>query len=212
MAYNGENRKIKANQTKQKIFESAAKLFSSNDYNEVSIDSIVQMAGVAKGSFYVHFTSKDALVRALINDQVEKADNDYKSLLASLPDDVPAETVLFSMIEKITDVLIEKIGCDKMRAVYKAQITKDIDTGVVTSYNREIYSIFSDVLERGIRRGEFITDMPLEILTKHLMMAIRGITYEWCVRYPEFDYKAQLLQHFKLIMAGLRKPSLVETK
>lgn len=205
MTYNKENRSIKANQTKQKIFESAAKLFSSNDYNEVSVDSIVKMAGVAKGSFYVHFTSKDALVKALINDQVEKTDTDYKSFLDSFPDDVPAEIVLLSMIEKITDVLIEKIGCDKMRAVYKAQITKDIDTGMVTSYNREIYRMFSDVLERGIRRGEFNTDMPLEILTKHFMLAIRGITYEWCMRYPEFDYKAHMIQHFKLIIEGLRK-------
>lgn len=211
MAYNGENRKIKANQTRQKIFESAAKLFSSNDYNEVSIDSIVQMAGVSKGSFYVHFSSKDALIRALINDQVKKADSDYKSILSALPDDVPAETVLFSIIEKITDVLIENIGCDKMRAVYKAQITKDFDTEVVTSYNREIYRIFNDVLERGIKRGEFKTDMPLEVLTRHLMMAIRGVTYEWCVRYPEFDYKAQLLQHIRLIMKGLRNSSPAET-
>lgn len=205
MAYNGKNRKIMAENTKRKIYESAMKLFSTNAYDEVSVDSVVKMAGVAKGSFYVHFASKNALVTALIKDEVEKVDKDYKNFFASFSDEVPTETILLALIGKITDVLVENIGCDKMKVVYKAQITKDIDTEAITSYDREIYKMFSEVLKRGIKRGEFNANISLDILTRHFMMAIRGITYEWCIRYPEFDYKTQALQHFKLILEGLRK-------
>jgi len=212
MSYNAENRKIKANDTKQKIYESAATLFSFEDYNKVSVDSIVKMAGVSKGSFYVHFASKDALVTALTSNYVAKADTDYKNFLDSFSDDVPVGVVLLSLIGKIVDVLIEKIGCEKMRAVYKALIAKDVDTSAVTSYNRELYKMFSDLLERGIRQGEFKSDIPLDLLTMHLMMAIRGITYEWCMRYPDFDYKTQALQHFEIILKGLHNPSALSMK
>jgi len=203
MSYNAKNRQVKAQYTKKKIYESAKELFLSNNYSEVSVDSIVELAGVSKGSFYVHYASKDALVAALINDQVAKVDTDYRSFIDSFPNDTPTKALFLSLIGKIADVLIE-IGCDKMQFIYKAQITKDLDTGAVTSYNREIYKMFSNVLERGIRRGEFKTDFPLDVLTKHFMMAIRGITYEWCIRYPDFDYKTEALKHFELLLGGCK--------
>lgn len=203
MAYNGENRKANAQYTKQRIYESAKGLFSSKDYNEVSVDSIVKMAGVSKGSFYIHFASKDALFTSLIKEHVAKVDTDYKSFLDSSPDDSPTEVLFLLLIGKIADVLME-IGCDKMQVLYRAQITKDVDTGAVTSYSREIYKMFSEMLDSGIKRGEFKTDIPLDVLTKHFMMAIRGITYEWCIRYPAFDYKTEALTHFKLMLKGLR--------
>jgi AcrR family transcriptional regulator len=208
MSYNGESRKQKAAAMKQKIYDSAEQLLASKDFREISVDSIVKTAGVSKGSFYVHFTSKDALMAALVSDHVIKVDSDYKGFLDSFPDDVLAETALLSLISKITGLIIEEIGIDNMKAVYKAQISKDFDTGSITNYNREIYKIFSDVLERGIKRGELKTDMPLDMLTRHFMMAIRGITYEWCIRYPEFDYQTEALSHFKIMLAGLRKPAV----
>ncbi len=206
MPYNSENRRIKANDTRQKIYKSAEKLFASYAYHKVSVDEIVKMAGVAKGSFYVHFASKDALIAALISDYVAGLDTDYKDYLASLPDDTPAEATLLSFIGKIADVLIDHIGIGNMQAVYKAQITNDMNMEAVMDYNRDIYKMISSILERGIRRGEFKTDVPVEILTRHFMMAIRGVTYEWCIRYPDFDYKAEAMQHFRLLLDGLRNP------
>lgn len=206
MAYNSENRQHLAEHTKHRIYESAVKLFSTKDYNEVSVNSIVSEAGVAKGSFYVHFASKDALVTAIIKDQITLVDTNYKEFLDSFPPCTPAETLLMELIGKIAEVLTETIGCDKMRAIYKAQISDDFSTQAVMSYNRDIYKMFDLIVERGVQSGEFRTGLPHDLLTRHLMMAIRGITYEWCVRYPDFDYKSQALQHIELFLEGLRGP------
>lgn len=204
MRYNAENRKRKAQCTKRKIYESANELFSTHDYNDVSVDAIVEQAGVSKGSFYVHYSSKDVLITSIIKDQVTKLDTDYRRFLDSFPEDTPTQELFLSLIGKIADVLIE-LGCDKMQALYKAQITKEFDTNTVSSYNREIYKIFSNVLERGIARGELSANMPLDVLTKHYMMAIRGVTYEWCIRYPHYDYKTEAMQHFKFLLEGLAR-------
>lgn len=207
MSYNGESRKQKAAATKQKIYDSAKQLLASKDFSKISVDSIVKTAGVSKGSFYVYFTSKDALMASLMSDHAVKLDTDYRSFIDCFPDNVSAETMLLSLIGKIVDLMIEEIGIDNSKAVYKAQISKDFDTDSITNYNREIYKMFSDLLERGIKRGEFKTDLPLDMLSRHFMMAIRGITYEWCIRYPEFDYRTEALSHFKIMLTGLRKPA-----
>ena len=34
-------------------------------------------------------------------------------------------------------------------------------------------------------------------------MAIRGITYEWCIRESDFDLKEQAREHVCLLMDGL---------
>ncbi len=65
--------------------------------------------------------------------------------------------------------------------------------------------MFGLILSRGFESGEFNSDVPVDVLTRHFMMAIRGITYEWCIRYPNFDYKEQALRHMKLLIDGIQK-------
>ena len=204
MAYDGKSRRELAEMTRWKIYDSAVQLFAANDYKDVSVDSIVKLAGVAKGSFYVHFASKDALVTEMIRDQVELVDADYKNFMAGFAEGASAEEMMLALIGRIADVLVDVIGCDRMKVVYRSQISKDVGTEVVSDYNREIYELFGNILGRGVKSGEFGSEIPVEVLTRHFMMAIRGITYEWCIRYPSFDYKSEALRHMKLLIEGIR--------
>ena len=199
------NRKTKAVETKKKIYETAEQLFRKNGFDSVSVDSIVEMAGVSKGTFYVHFDSKDSLIAALINDFVYKLDLDYKSYLESFHVKTAASDILISLIGKIADIITCTIGYDHMKTVYQVQITKTINTDSILGYNRELYTIFSDIISKGVQQGEFKTEMPVDTLTKHCIMAIRGLTYEWCIRYPDFDLKEQSLTHFELLLTGIKK-------
>lgn len=209
MAYNGIKRRQKADETRIKIYQCAERLFTEHDPDRVSVDSIVRAAGVSKGSFYVHFASKDALFMQLVNDKVTMLDAKYQSFADSLPEDMPIKDVLLSLMDSISDVLMADIGVDKMKVVYRAQLADDAGVQSVASYSREIYGMFRRVLERGIARGELRTDMSADVLTRHLIMAVRGITYEWCIRQPDFDYKAQARAHLKLLLEGLAASATV---
>jgi AcrR family transcriptional regulator len=199
------NRKAKAIQTKKRIYETADQLFRKYGFENVSVDSIVEMAGVSKGTFYVYFDSKNSLAAALLNDFVNEVDLDYKSHIESFDTKTPASDILVSLIGKIADILNYSIGYDHMKTLYKLQITKTINTDKVMGYNRELYKIFSDIISRGVQRGEFITDIPVDTLTKHCVMAIRGLSYEWCIRQPDFDLKEQALKHFEILLSGIEK-------
>lgn len=194
----------KGEKTKQKLFTSAAKLFNQYDFNEVTVDRIVEVAGVAKGTFYIYFESKDALIAAFLSDYVRKVDTDYRSVLDSFPPDASSSQILLGLIGKIADTLNNTIGCTSMRTVYKLLLTNAMDMSAVKGYDRDLYLMFADVLERGINSGEFNSGLSLEELTRHFVMAIRGISYEWCIRYSDFDLKAQALLHFQILLNGIQ--------
>lgn len=209
MTYDGSNRRRLAEETRNRIYRSAERLFTENEPDTVSVDSIVKAAGVSKGSFYVHFASKDALLMELVNDEVTIVDAKYQSFIDTLPDDMAVEDVILSLMDKIAEILTTEIGVEKMTAVYKTQLSGNAGIGAVSNYNRDIYVIYRRVLERGIASGEIRTDMTADTLTRHLIMAIRGLTYEWCIRQPDFDYKAQSRAHLKLLLEGLRAPKSI---
>lgn len=198
-------KELQAIETKKKIYETAERLFEKYGSDNVSVDSIVGMAGISKGGFYVHFDSKDSLITSLINDYVKKVDLNYKSYLDSLPPKTAVSDILISFVGKIADTLTDIIGYDNIKTLYKVQITKTINTDAVMSYNRELYKMFSDMLSEGIQRGEFRSDIAVDMLTKHCITALRGLTYEWCIRYPDFDLKEQSLMNFEILLNGIKK-------
>ena len=77
------------NKTKKTIFESAIKVFSDSGYDGSTMDAIAINAGVAKGTLYYHFKSKEEIFKYIITEgmniiieQIEAAtDKEEDSLL-----------------------------------------------------------------------------------------------------------------------------------
>jgi len=65
---------------------------------------------------------------------------------------------------KISDFIESCIGLDNMRVLYKAHLTKTIDTTTAIDYNRDLYKMFAEILEKGVRRGEIRDDVPVDVI------------------------------------------------
>lgn len=59
------------NNTKKSIFNSGIKIFSSNGYDGATMDDISQNAGVAKGTLYYHFKSKEEIFNFIIKEGLQ---------------------------------------------------------------------------------------------------------------------------------------------
>ncbi|MEZ5680388.1 MAG: TetR/AcrR family transcriptional regulator [Erythrobacter sp.] len=57
--------------TLRKLLDAAAREFADHGFHEASISGITRRAGVALGSFYTYYDSKDAIFRALVSDMSE---------------------------------------------------------------------------------------------------------------------------------------------
>lgn len=63
------------NKTKRKIFETSMKLFAEKGYDATSIEDITATVGVAKGTLYYHFSSKEEIFNFLIEEGIKLLQN-----------------------------------------------------------------------------------------------------------------------------------------
>lgn len=194
-------RKMKAEETKKKIFESAVAMFKERGFENISVDSIVETAGVSKGTFYVHYKSR----HALIADYVNTLDLDYEHYFSTLVPGIEPSKMLLLVTGKIIDTLVDVIGYELIKIIYEAHITRTIDTDSLLGYNRKLYQIYRQIVSLGVKQGVFRQDIDMETVANHFVMSIRGITYEWCIRYPTVDLKEEVLKHCDLLLQGISK-------
>lgn len=63
------------NKTKRKIFETSMKLFAEKGYDATSIEEITATVGVAKGTLYYHFASKEEIFNFLVEEGIKLLQN-----------------------------------------------------------------------------------------------------------------------------------------
>jgi len=77
--------------TLRSILDAAAIEFGERGFHEASISGITRRAGVALGSFYTYFDSKDAVFRALVRDMSDQVRDHVAPAIRAAPDQIAAE-------------------------------------------------------------------------------------------------------------------------
>ena len=77
--------------TLRAILDAAAIEFGERGFHETSIVSITARAGVALGSFYTYFDSKDAVFRALVRDMSQQVRESVGPVILAAPDRMSGE-------------------------------------------------------------------------------------------------------------------------
>ena len=93
----------KAN-TKKKILNAAADCFARKGFHVTTTDEIARIAGVAKGSVYYNFKSKEALLCAVIEWGLTIIEEETEKLLAS---DLPDRETLREILVLYTDLILD---------------------------------------------------------------------------------------------------------
>lgn len=77
--------------TLRRVLEAAAAEFGERGYHEAAITGITQRAGVALGTFYTYFDSKEAVFRALVRDMSRATRQHVAEAVKDAPDRIAAE-------------------------------------------------------------------------------------------------------------------------
>lgn len=77
--------------TMRAILDAASAEFSEKGFHEASISGITLRAGVALGSFYTYFESKDEVFRALVTDMSDQVRDHVAPVVLAAPDALTAE-------------------------------------------------------------------------------------------------------------------------
>jgi AcrR family transcriptional regulator len=75
------------------LLQAAMEVFAQRGYRDASVDEIAERAGYSKGAIYFHFSGKDDLFFALLEERIDQPMREAIKLLESAPpeDDMAAE-------------------------------------------------------------------------------------------------------------------------
>lgn len=79
--------------TLRRVLEAAAIEFGERGYHEAAITGITQRAGVALGTFYTYFESKEEVFRALVRDMSHAVRQHVAEAVRDAPDRLAAERI-----------------------------------------------------------------------------------------------------------------------
>jgi len=137
--------------TKQLILDTGLNQFSQYGYLGTSVSQICDTAGISKGAFYHHFTSKKALFLQLLKNWLARIDGSLSSYRET-SQDVPH--ALIEMAGSMQFLFDEAGGHLPLLFEFWSEARKDsqIHSEVIAPYHRyQLY--FSNLLEEGVQEG-----------------------------------------------------------
>jgi AcrR family transcriptional regulator len=161
-------------ETREKLLHAAEAEFGERGFPEASIASITQRAGVALGTFYVYFESKEAIFRALVSYMGELTRQWIGERVAESPDRLTAE-------RRGVEAFIEFVRAHRnlYRVVSMAQF-------VAEDAFREYYFVFASAYEENLKRAAEAGDIregDCEIWS----WALIGMTVFLGMRFADWD-------------------------
>ena len=139
------------NKTKRKIFETSMRLFAEKGYDATSIEEITATVGVAKGTLYYHFSSKEEIFNFLVEEGVKL----LKNSIAIKTDK------LENSLDKLRAIVLIQI---KILVKYENFITiilsqiwgNDSRSQMCRKYVFEYIQMREEIVKQGIQKGEII--------------------------------------------------------
>ena len=107
--------------TKAQLIAAAKALYSTRPWESVTVDEVVNEAGVAKGTFYTHFNDLNELAAAVADELVKSFDELIQPFRLSLPD--PLLRIAFGC-----DAFFQKSLDDRLWASLAARMARSYPT------------------------------------------------------------------------------------
>lgn len=88
----------RAGRTKDRLIRAARACFDEKGYDAVRVEDITGRAGVAKGSFYYYFADKQAVVLAMMEDEIADFVHHLRQIVATAEDGLEGLTLMLKML------------------------------------------------------------------------------------------------------------------
>lgn len=185
------SRDIQSIKTKNKIIESADKLFSEKDYDTVKIRDICKAAGVSIGGFYHYFDSKEDI----INESYNAFDVETENIMKDKKFSSGCEEILFLINCQVRAISMN--GFIFATCYFKNQLSNK--EKYILSKERYFYKKLLEAVKTSIDNGEICYEND-EKFTDLLLRVSRGNIYNWCLNEGSYDLQQQTEHDIKYIL------------
>jgi TetR/AcrR family fatty acid metabolism transcriptional regulator len=184
----------------------AVRVFAKSGFFDARVSDVAKAAGVADGTIYLYFTSKEQLLVSLFEDRVDKLLSFMQTDLTKLPS---AKEKLRRVIELQLGLLEGERDLAEVITVIVRQSSK-----LLKEYATPKFSAYLDAIARivaeGQAAGDFRTDVSPGLVARATFGALDGVTFTWALgRAEEGALVRAAGQIADLFLRGLspRRPS-----
>ncbi len=165
---------------RDRILEAAIKVFAAEGFYNAKVSQIAHAAGVADGTIYLYFKSKDDLLINLFEDRMERVN-------ANLREAIDTESSAIARLKRIVSLHLELVEQNREMAevisVELRQWSKFIREYSNPKFAEFLRTIAGAVVE-GQRAGELRSGIDPYIFARALFGALDEIALAWLVKQP----------------------------
>ncbi|GIW42061.1 MAG: TetR family transcriptional regulator [Candidatus Binatia bacterium] len=180
--------------TREKILETASRLFSRLGYEKTSLSRVAREAKVSKALIFWHFDTKEKLFRSALRKALEPYFVSVDELEGL---DEPAQ--LCSLMDDFYDFVRDNLY--SVRFILSLLLRDQKGPGEVVNRIDDLYAAFrrvmTDVIERGQRKGIFRSQEPAELEASWIMTMLAGLLVHHFVYGSSAEDTGELLRHVK---------------
>ena len=159
----------------QQIIEAAVRVFAREGYYNSRVSDIAREAGIAAGTIYLYFKTKDDILVTLFRDKMAKFVGALRKAIAGEPDAASKVRRLvslhFRMLEENPDLAeVVQVELRQGQKFFRGASSQEIGA---------YFALIGSVLEEGVAERRFRSDLPVKVATKMLFGAMDQMATSW---------------------------------
>lgn len=189
-------RKVQSEKTKKIIFQTAICLFNKYGYNNVTVEQICNNANIAKGTFYVHYKTKDDIPKEMYRTMIQ---NHLDESMKQYVKDYPKATAREKLLHHCVSVLkfCKDTNIESTLLSYIANLKSIINTKETLFSNEfDTYQINKIIKECLIENNTY-SDKHYDDIRYFITTILNGMMIQWCFSYGEYDIVNKNMEYLK---------------
>jgi AcrR family transcriptional regulator len=184
-----------------RIVEAATRVFLPAGFHRVSMDDLAREAGMSKKTLYVHFSSKEELLQAVLEQRVADVEAHLRPIIAA-PDPFPKKlrNLAHFLHEKMCGISPRFLDDIRRHAPECFRIVEEFRSRAIPLY-------FGRLFDEGVKGGYLEAGLPRELLIRMLLHSIQGIVRPEVMNELHMHPAAGLDHILSIVLRGILTPA-----
>ena len=190
-----------AGEKRDLILRAATKVFAQNGYFQSQVADVARVAGVAAGTVYLYFKSKDDLLVSIFERSMNDVLAEGRAAIEGIAD--PA-----ARLSKLAHLHLERLGRDKdLAVVFQVELRQSVKfmERFSETFLQDYFKLIRQAMADGQQSGAFRKDISATTATKIFFGALDEMATNWVLSRRKYDLNAEADAVVDLFINGVRR-------
>ena len=159
----------------QQIIDAAVRVFARKGYYNARVSDIAKEAGIAAGTIYLYFRTKDDILVTLFREKMTEFVGTVRKAIADEPDAVAKLRRLIHLHFELLEGRPELAEVVQVEQRQGQKFFRGASSQEIGAY----FALIGSVLDEGVAEGRFRSSLPVKVATKMLFGAMDQMATSW---------------------------------